>query len=226
MNQSEYHMHQRATSIVFDIGNVLIQWDPRHLYRHVFSDAAKMEWFLTQVCSTEWNAKQDAGRTWTEAESELVASFPDFEREIRLYRARWSEMVPGPVEGMPEILEAVGQAGYRRYAVSNFAADTFEEASDRFPFLSTFEGAAISGRLGLLKPDAAIFHWLTETYAVDPTRAVYIDDLPENVACAARLGFQALHFASAAQLVHDLEALGVALTANVKDRISATAAAR
>jgi 2-haloacid dehalogenase len=197
-------------TVVFDIGNVLIRWDPRFLYRSVFPDAERMEWFLTHVCSPEWNQRQDAGRGWDEATAELVERFPGFESEIRAFYERWDEMVPGPVEGMPELFAAVGRAGYRRAGVSNFAADTFEKAKRRFAFLGEIEPLALSGALGLMKPDPAIFRWLIDR-GVDPMRAIYVDDSPANVAVADDLGFHAVLFRDAEGFADHLAERGVRL---------------
>lgn len=198
-------------AIVYDIGNVLIHWDPRHLYRKIFADPSEMEWFLANVCTGSWNLEQDRGRSWAEAEAEAIARHPRYEAQIRAFRARWIEMIPEPVEGMPTLLERTRAAGLRVLAISNFAADTFEEAAVRFPFLASFEGAAISGRLGMLKPEAGIYRWLIETHDVDPTRAIFVDDSPANVAGAAAMGFAALDFTSAKSFRADLARLGVLL---------------
>lgn len=198
-------------TVVFDVGNVLIEWDPRNLYRRIFADAERMEWFLTHVCSPEWNARQDFGRPWQEAVDELAERFPGLAREIAAYRGRWQEMVPGPVSGMPELFEAVGEAGLRRYAITNFSQSTFEESQARFPFLTAFDGIALSGELGICKPDPAIFTWLIERHGIAPMRAVYVDDVPENVAAADELGFNAVLFQGAEAFADQLAELGVSL---------------
>lgn len=204
-------MTRAIDTVVFDVGNVLIDWDPRRLYRRIFADGDRMEWFLTHVCSPEWNARQDLGRSWEEATDELVGRFPGLRSEIRAYRGRWHEMVAGPVAGMPELFAAIGEAGFRRYAVTNFSQPTFEESKARFPFLAEFDGAAVSGVLGMGKPEPGIFRWLMERYGVAPTRAVYVDDLPENVAAAAELGFNAVLFQGAERFAGRLAELGLVL---------------
>ena len=204
-------MARAIDTVVFDVGNVLIGWDPRNLYRRVFNDAERMEWFLTHVCSPEWNARQDFGRPWQEGVDELVGRFPGLAAEIRAYRERWQEMVPGPVPGMPELFAALGRAGMRRYAVTNFSLSTFEECKARFPFLAEFDGAAVSGALGVCKPDAAIFRWLVDEHHVVPMRSVYVDDVPENVAAADDLGFNAVLFQGAEHFADQLAEFGVSL---------------
>jgi len=207
----EGYVARSIDTVVFDIGNVLIAWDPRNLYRRIFPDTARMEWFLTHVCSSAWNRRQDEGRSWEEAEAELIARFPQLQTEIKAYRARWLEMIPGPVEGMPALFAAVGRAGLGRVAISNFAADTFELAAARFPFLTEFEVAAVSGRLGLLKPEPAIYRWLIETAGIDPVRALFLDDLEENVEAARAIGLQAELFVDADGAAEALARRGVRL---------------
>lgn len=204
-------MNAAIDTVVFDIGNVLLDWDPNYLYVKIFPDPAERRWFLANVCTPAWNREQDRGRPWPDAEAELVTRFPQFEAAIRAFRARWIEMIPRTIAGMPELYADVGRAGLRRLAITNFAADTFEEAARPFPFLGTFEGAAVSGRLGLLKPDPAIYRWLIETYAVDPQRAVFVDDVAANVAAAAELGFKAVRFVDEPGFRADLARLGVTL---------------
>lgn len=202
-------MARMIDTVVFDVGNVLIGWDPRNLYRRIFSDTERMEWFLTHVCSPEWNARLDLGRPWQEGIDELVGRFPGFAAEIRAYRERWHEMVPGPVAGMPELFAALGLAGFKRYAITNFSAPTFEESKSRFAFLREFDGVAVSGELGICKPDPAIFQWLIERYGIAPARAVYVDDSPANVAIAGELGFHAVLFEDAEAFADKLAELGV-----------------
>lgn len=198
-----------ASTVVFDIGNVLIEWDPRHLYRQLFSDGDEMEWFLTHVCSNEWNRRQDAGRAWADAEAELIPRFLQFAEQIRAFRARWPEMVPGPIPGMFELLEGLQAADVPLFAITNFAADTFEMTQARFPLLRQFKGIAVSGSLGMLKPEPGIYRWLIETYGIDPNSALFIDDSLANVEGARALGFHAHHFTGKAGLMPALGALGI-----------------
>jgi 2-haloacid dehalogenase len=202
-------MPRAVDAVVFDVGNVLIEWDPRHLYRRIFDDAERMEWFLTHVCSPDWNARQDAGRPWDEAIAELVERFPGFEGEIRAFRERWHEMVPGTVEGMPELFAALGRAGVPRYAITNFSSSTFAETRQRFAFLTEFVAVAVSGELGLCKPDAAIYRWLIDRCGLTPSRTVFVDDSAANVDAARRLGFQAVLFEGADAFTGQLAALGL-----------------
>lgn len=143
-------------NVVFDLGMVLIEWDPRHLYRKVFSDEAKMEWFLAEVCSPAWNLEQDRGRTWDDAIAEAIGRHPEWGKEIRLYRSRWMEMVPGAIAGSVDILEQLHARGTQLYAITNWNGETFWETRERFPFLSLFKDIVVSGDENLLKPEPAI----------------------------------------------------------------------
>ncbi len=181
-------------TVVFDIGHVLLEWDPRHLYRTVFADASEMEWFLTEVCPYTWNLEQDRGRPWPEAEAEAIARHPSYAAAIRAYRARWIEMVPRDIAGTVAILRSLQQRAVPLYAITNFAADTFTEAQRRFPYLAEFRGAVVSGRVGLLKPDPAIYKLLAKTFDLDLERCAFIDDNMANCAAARGLGMAAIHF--------------------------------
>ena len=140
------------TTIVFDLGGVLIDWDPRHLYRQMFSDPQEMEVFLRDVVSPDWNAEQDSGRTWAEATALLLEEHPEHEPMITAYVERWDEMLAGPIEGTVAILEEVRDAGLRIYALTNWSAETFPRARLLFPFLEWFEGIVVSGDEGIRKP--------------------------------------------------------------------------
>ena len=200
---------QHPTAVIFDLGGVLIDWDPRHLYRRLFADETAMEAFLSEVATQEWNAQQDAGRPWAEAVTALVAQYPDQRGLIEAFHGRWPEMVAGPIGGTVDVLADLREAGLRLYALSNWSAETFPIARRRFPFLDWFDGIVISGEVGVVKPDARIFEHLVARYAVEPGMAVFIDDSAVNVGAAARLGFVALQFVDARSLRHDLEELGL-----------------
>jgi 2-haloacid dehalogenase len=186
----------RIDTVVFDIGHVLLDWDPRHLYRKVFADASEMEWFLREVCPYTWNLEQDRGRPWPDAEAEAIARYPTYAAQIRAYRARWGEMVPGDIAGTVQILRTLQRQAVPLYAITNFSADTFIEAQARFPYLSEFRGVIVSGRERLLKPHPAIYNRLAEAYDLDLRRCVFIDDSRPNCDAAQRVGMAAIHFSS------------------------------
>jgi 2-haloacid dehalogenase len=194
-------------TVVFDFGGVLLDWDPRHLYRKLFDDPARMEWFLAEVCSPAWNLAQDGGRSWADAEAEAIARHPAEAELIRAYRSRWHEMIAGPIAGTVALLEDLAAAGVPLYGITNFAADTCRETIARNPFFGHFKGIVISGEVNLLKPDPRIFHRLADDHGVELTRAVFIDDVEKNCAGARRVGMAAIRFVSPAQTRADLAAI-------------------
>jgi 2-haloacid dehalogenase len=197
-------------TVVFDLGEVLIPWDPRRLYRQLFADEGAMERFLAQVCTPEWNGRQDAGRSLAEGTALLVAAFPEHEALIRAYYGRWEEML-GPVnEGSAALLRDLKAAGYRVLALTNWSGETFPRARRLYPVLEAFEGILVSGEEGLAKPDPVIYRLLCERFSVDPARAVFLDDSPANVAGARGIGMHAVQFQDAGQARRALQDLGVA----------------
>jgi 2-haloacid dehalogenase len=197
-------------AVVFDLGDVLIDWNPRHLYRKLFpDDEAAMERFLTDVCSSEWNLAQDAGRTLAEGTALLVAEHPDKAALIEAYYGRWDEMVAGSIQGTVEILARLRAAGVRVLALTNWSAETFVRARRRFAFLDWFEGIVVSGAERMVKPDPRIYRLLAERYRLTPGRSVFIDDLPRNVEAATAAGLIGLRFVGAGKLAEDLRGLGL-----------------
>jgi 2-haloacid dehalogenase len=194
------------SAVVFDLGGVLIDWNPRYLYRSIFDgDDERMEWFLANVTTSEWNHEQDRGRTWAEAIAVLIARHPEYADQIRAYQERWTEMLGGPHDDTVELLARLREQGVRLLALTNWSAETFAHATDRYPFLGWFEGVVVSGREGIAKPDEGIFRILLDRYQLDPVRTLYVDDHMPNVRTAARLGFDALLFTGAADLEHELD---------------------
>jgi 2-haloacid dehalogenase len=196
-------------AVIFDLGGVLIDWDPRYLYRTLFADEAAMERFLAEVTTPEWNAAQDAGRPWTEAVEVLAARFPDERPLIEAYHLRWSETLGGAIDGTVDVLADLRERDVRLLALSNWSAETFPVARARYPFLDWFEGIVISGELGVAKPDARIFEALVRRYDIEPAETVFVDDSVANVEAAHALGFIGLRFDDPARLRADLERLGV-----------------
>ncbi|MDR3544179.1 MAG: HAD family phosphatase [Candidatus Limnocylindrales bacterium] len=203
----------RATAVVFDLGGVLIEWDPRRLYRQLFDDPAAMESFLSQVCTPAWNARLDAGRSWPEAIESLAREFPAKRDLILAYDARWEEMLGGAIEDTLKVLAELRDAGIPCYALSNWSAAKFALTRPRFPFLEWFEGIVISGDVGACKPDPAIYRALVERYRLTPSTTVFIDDAEPNVLVGADLGFRAIRFTGAPRLRADLRGLGLPLAA-------------
>ena len=199
-----------ARSVVFDLGGVLIDWDPRHLYRRIFrGDEAAMERFLAEVGIFEWNEEQDGGRSFAEGVALLQARHPEHRERIAAFQLRWEEMLAGTIPGAIEILRDVKAAGNPVYALSNWSAETYPIAERRFAFLEWFDGVVVSGRIGLRKPDPAIFQHLLERFDLEAEHTLFVDDSERNVEAARKLGFEALRFESAPQLRRELVERGV-----------------
>jgi len=195
-------------AVVFDLGGVLIDWNPRYLYRTLFGDdTAAMEHFLTHVCSPAWNHRQDAGRSFAEGSAELIREFPEARPLIEAWHERFDETLGGAIAGSVEILAALRERGVPLYALSNWWAETFPIARARFDFLGWFDGIVISGELGVAKPDPRIFAHLLETYRLRADATVFVDDLPVNVAAAAAAGMQTILFTDPAALREQLRQL-------------------
>ena len=188
-------------SVLFDLGGVLIDWSPRYLFsRHFSNDEPGLDHFLTHVCPSEWNVTMDAGKPAAVGLAERVAEHPQHESMIRRWFDEWPAMMKGPVEGVPEILASLKRAGLRTCALTNWSADTFHHAQNRFEFLQSFDDIVVSGRIGMIKPDPAIFHYTIEQCKLDPARTLFIDDSAKNIATAEMIGFRVHHFTGVAKL--------------------------
>jgi len=200
----------RIDAVVFDLGGVLIDWNPRHLYRRLFhGNEAAMEWFLAEICSPEWNAAQDSGRSWHEAVETLVRRHPEHRELIVAYDERWPEMLGGPIDGTVEILGELRGAGLRLAALSNWSAEKFPVARERYDFLGWFEDVVISGEVGIAKPDPRIYRHLLERTGFHPARTLFVDDVAANLAAAAELGMVVRRFTDPGSLRADLRGLGL-----------------
>ena len=200
----------RPMAVVFDLGGVLIDWDPRYLYRGLFDgDEAAMETFLAEVTSPEWNQQQDAGRPWSEAVESLAREHPEKLELIAAFWERWTETLGEAIGPTVHILDELRRAGVRLFALSNWSAETFPLARPRYPFLEWFEGIVISGEVRLVKPDARIFRHLLERYGLDAGSTVFIDDSEANVGAARELGMTAIRFEDAQGLRRELVELGL-----------------
>jgi 2-haloacid dehalogenase len=195
---------------VFDLGGVLIDWNPRYLYRRLFDgDEAAMERFLAEICNNDWNLQQDAGRPFAEACALLVDRHPEQKHLIEAYRTRWFEMLAGPIHGTVEILRELRDRGTPLYALTNWSAETFPLARERYDFLHWFQGTVVSGAEKLVKPDPRIYRLLLERHGIDPAASVYIDDNPVNARVATDLGLHGIHFTGPDALRDDLERVGL-----------------
>lgn len=190
-------------TVVFDLGGVLIDWNPRYLYRKLLPEA-EVEKFLAEVCTSHWNEQQDAGRPISEANRILEEKFPEQKELIRAFYGRWEEMLAGPIQGTVEILEEIHASRVRLLALSNWSHETFHIAERNYPFLNLFHGKVVSGFEKIKKPDPRIFQLLVKRFQVKPERALFIDDVAANIAAADALGFHGIRFQNPEALASDL----------------------
>lgn len=202
-------MEQRIDTVVFDLGGVLVDWDPRHLYRSEFDDEAAMEAFLGTVTTPAWNLELDRGRPFADGVRELVAEHPQHEALIRAYHERWPEMLRDAIAGTVEVLTELRAAEVPCYALTNWSAETFPHARERFDFLGVFDGIVVSGEERAVKPDPALFAVLEERFHIAPARTVFIDDSRANVEGAASRGYTTVHFIGPEDLRGRLAGVGL-----------------
>ena len=203
------------TAVLFDVGNVLIERDPRHLYRKIFicpdgtPDRARIEWFLTEVCSRAWNEEQDRGRTLAAATASLTARWPNYAGEIAAFYDRFQEMIPGAIAESRQVFDHFKDRGLPVYGLTNFSRETFAATRARFDVLRRFDAVLVSGKEGLIKPDPAIFRGAAARFDLHPPATLFIDDSARNIAAARALGFQTHHFNGGPALIADLRGRGL-----------------
>ncbi|MBV8252775.1 MAG: HAD family phosphatase [Chitinophaga sp.] len=192
-------------AIIFDLGSVLIDWNPRYLYRKIFTTEAEMEHFLKEICTSDWNEEQDAGRSLLDATELLIHQHPQYEAQIRAYYGRWKEMLAGEIADSVALLKELKESGkYRLYALTNWSNETFPLALMEFQFLQWFDGIVVSGREKQRKPSPGFFNLLLDRYQESPDHALFIDDNIRNVNAARTLGIESIQFVNATQLKEDL----------------------
>jgi len=198
-------------TIVFDLGGVLIDWNPEYVFLKEFrGDRKKMNWFFENICTSTWNEQQDAGYSLEQATLERIALFPEHERLIRMYYGEWEQMLGYELTGTVEILKKLHQSpDYTIYALTNWSGETFPVARQKFHFLSWFEGIVVSGDEKLVKPDPEIYKLLLDRYDLDAKNCVFIDDRADNVQAAVDLGFKGIQFSNDHQLFKELLDLNV-----------------
>lgn len=199
--------------VVFDIGRVLIHYDPHLPFQEIIPDAAERHFFLSEVCSHDWNLEQDRGRSWADAEAEAIARHPDRAEQIRAFRRNWLRMVPHAYDGSVAIMLGLIEAGVDVTMLTNFATDTFEEAKERFTFLKRPRGVTVSGEVRQIKPDREIYDIHAESFGLDPARSLFIDDVEKNVEGARAAGWQAIQFVSPEELACALAERGLPVPA-------------
>jgi 2-haloacid dehalogenase len=194
---------------VFDIGGVLLDWNPDYLYRELIPDAGQREHFLTAVATPEWNLQMDAGRPWAEAVAELTSLHPQHAEWIEAYDTGWLRMVSGLIDGTADVISELRAQGIPTYALTNFSAEKWEIAKEAFPILAGFSGEVVSGTEQTVKPDEKIYRILIERYGLDPARSFYTDDKDYNVVAARAVGLDAETFVDAPTLRRQLRERGL-----------------
>lgn len=202
-------MSSPVKHVVFDIGKVLLHYDPELAYLEAIPDANERRWFLDNICTGEWNIEQDRGRSWHEAEALLIESYPERSEHIRTFRQNWNLMVPHAYEDSVTMFRGLIAQGNDVTMLTNFASDTLREAQGRFPFLTESRGVTVSGEIRLLKPDREIYEHHVASFDLDPAATLFIDDSLANVEGAKSAGWQAVHFTGAPKLADDLKTLGL-----------------
>lgn len=202
-------MAGRIDTVVFDIGNVLIDWEPRYLYRKMFDSEQEVEEFLRDADILNWHQEQDRGRSLREGTALLVTRHPEYAREIEAFYDRWEEMFGGEISGSVGVLWQLKERGYALHALTNYSSETFPLARERYGFLQWFDEIVVSGEEGLIKPDREIYDLLARRTGLDPRRSVFVDDREDNVYAAERLGFTGIVFRGAEELRAELDRLGV-----------------
>jgi 2-haloacid dehalogenase len=209
----EKGMDANKPAVIFDIGGVLLDWNPRYLYRKIFlDDETRVEDFLNRVCTLDWNLSIDAGKPYPEAIAERIALFPDQAEAIRAYYERWDEMLGEPLTGMVQLLESIAGTGYPLYALTNFALEKFTYTRARYPFLDIFQEIVVSSVIKVAKPDPRIFLYLLDRIKRQAGECIFIDDNAANIHSARRLGFRSIQFQTAMHLQADLAREGITLT--------------
>ena len=197
-------------TVIFDLGGVLIDWNPRYLYRKIFKEEDEITWFLENICTSEWNDHQDAGRTFAEATQELLAKHPDWEAPIRAWYDRWEETIRGPIQDTVEILKHFKESkAHKLYALTNWSAESFPIAQRKFEFLEWFDGIVVSGEEKTRKPFPDFYKILFNRYSITPSRALFIDDNIKNVESGREVGLNVIHFQSPLQLRNELVNVGL-----------------
>ena len=194
-------------NIIFDFGGVLLDWNPHYLYDPYFGDVEKAEWFLTNICTYPWNAQHDAGKPVAEGTAELIAQYPEWEKEIRMYYDEFEKMLSGQIAGMEDYVKELKDMGFRIFGLSNWSVETFAMIRPKYPILDLMEDMVISGREKVMKPDAKIFQTALRRFDIKPEESVFIDDNVNNIEGARALGIHGIVFCSVDSLKTELSAL-------------------
>jgi len=200
----------KIKTIIFDLGGVLIDWNPEYVYLKEFNgDRIKMKWFFDNICTPSWNEQQDEGKLMKKATQERVKLFPEYKRLIEMFYGRWEEMLKEEISGTVKILENLKRNNYRLIALTNWSAETFPIAIKKYKFLKLFEGIVVSGEIKMLKPFKEIYDFTLKKYNLDPKECVFIDDRLENIQGAVRCGINGIQFESHEKLINKLKKINI-----------------
>ncbi|MGB2245599.1 MAG: HAD family hydrolase [Flavobacteriaceae bacterium] len=201
---------KKYKNIIFDLGGVLIDWNPDYVYKEVFKDEKKMAWFYREICTMDWNENQDAGYPLAKATEERVALFPQYESWIRMYYGRWEEMLGDQINASVSLLQqCIAVSDLKVLALTNWSAETFPKALEKFDFLQWFDGIVVSGDEKTRKPFPEIYQTTLNRYQLKAKETVFIDDNLRNVKAAQGMGIHGIHFLSPKQLKKDLVELNI-----------------
>jgi 2-haloacid dehalogenase len=198
----------KIKNIVFDLGGVLVDWNPRYLYRDIFEDEQEMEYFLENICSHEWNIQQDAGRPFEDAIELLQSKYPTYAAEIRLFREEWEKMLGGEIQENVKMIQPL-KSKYKVYALTNWSAETYPIAEVRYDFLKEFEGIIVSGIEKMYKPKKNIYKLLLHRFKLKAEECLFIDDNADNIRTADKLGFSTIHFVEGMVLENEINKLNL-----------------
>ena len=197
-------------TIIFDLGGVLVDWNPEYVYLNEFDgDRKKMNWFFDNICTSDWNEEQDGGKLIKIATKERIKLFPEHEKLIKMYYGRWEEMLKGEIIESVNILKKLKSKNYKLIALTNWSFETFPVAIRRFDFLKLFDGIVVSGKIKMLKPFKNIYNYTINKYKLSPSECVFIDDKVSNVQGAINCGIKGIHFQSSKQLIRELKKLNI-----------------
>lgn len=198
----------KIKNIIFDFGGVLVDWNPVYLYSKVFENESDMNYFLDNICTSDWNVQQDAGRPLAEATEALQKEFPDHKKMIGYFYGRWEEMLGGVFEENVRVLKLLKQS-YPLYGLTNWSGETITTAYDKYDFFSYLDGIVVSGDEKLIKPDPKLYQILLDRYNLIANESLFIDDNIKNIAAAQNMGFQTIHFTENMDLEKEVKRMGL-----------------
>ena len=205
-----YYKMSKINNIIFDLGGVLIDWNPHYMYKKIIPDDIERNWFIDNICTLDWNENQDGGRTIQEAVDELLLLHPDHKENIMAYYSRWEEMLNGPIEGTVDIFKKIKEnKEIKTYALTNWSAETFPRALELYEFLHWFDGRVVSGEEKTRKPFKDIYEIILNRFGLIATETIFIDDNLRNIKAAQELGINSIHFISPETLKNELIKLSI-----------------